>query len=247
MNPISVVIIAKNAQETIVECLESLCRFDEVVLYLNNTTDKTVELASTFSNVKIIEGEFIGFGPTKNKAAQYAKNSWILSLDSDEIILDPLFHELDVLTLDNKHTVYSLKRDNYFLGKHIRYSGWGNNRLIRLYNREVHAINANMVHEYVELNSSSVITIIKAPFKHLAITNINQLLSKTIQYSEIGSNNQKTCSFTIVIAKSLFAFFRTYIFQLGFLDGWRGFVIAVSNFNDRFFRYSKRYINCLKQ
>jgi hypothetical protein len=104
-----------------------------------------------------------------------------------------------------------------------------------------------MVHEYVELNSSSVITIIKAPFKHLAITNINQLLSKTIQYSEIGSNNQKTCSFTIVIAKSLFAFFRTYIFQLGFLDGWRGFIIAVSNFNDRFFRYSKRYINCLKE
>jgi glycosyltransferase involved in cell wall biosynthesis len=75
MNPISVVIIAKNAQETIVECLESLCRFDEVVLYLNNTTDKTVELASTFSNVKIIEGEFIGFGPTKNKAAQYAKTA----------------------------------------------------------------------------------------------------------------------------------------------------------------------------
>jgi glycosyltransferase involved in cell wall biosynthesis len=247
MTPISVVIIAKNAQETIVECLESLCRFDEVVLYLNNTTDKTVELASTFSNVKIIEGEFIGFGPTKNKAAQYAKNSWILSLDSDEIILDPLFHELDVLTLDNKHTVYSLKRDNYFLGKHIRYSGWGNNRLIRLYNREIHALNTNMVHEYVELNSSSVITIIKAPFKHLAITNINQLLSKTIQYSEIGSNNQKTCSFIIVIAKSLFAFFRTYIFQLGFLDGWRGFIIAVSNFNDRFFRYSKRYINCLKE
>jgi len=247
MNPISAVIIAKNAEESIVECLESLCRFDEVILYLNHTTDKTAELASTFSNVKIISGDFLGFGPTKNKAADFARNPWILSLDSDEMILEPLFQEINALSLENNHTVYSLKRDNYFLGEQVKHSGWGNDRLIRLYHKGVHRFNANMVHEYVELHHNSLIIPLKSPFKHLAITDINQFLTKVSHYSDIASNNQKTCSFTIVIVKSLFAFFRTFILQLGFLDGWRGFVIAVSNFNGKFFRYTKRYINCKKQ
>lgn len=247
MNKISVVIIAKNAEESISECLKSLNRFDEVILYLNNTTDKTSEIASTFSNVKIINGDFLGFGPTKNKASDFARNPWILSLDSDEMILDPLYKEINELSLDNDHAVYSLKRDNYFLGKQVRHSGWGNDRLIRLYHKGTHRFNANMVHEYIELNSLSEITKLKNPFKHLAITDINQFLTKVSHYSDIASNNQKTCSFTIVITKSLFAFFRTFILQLGFLDGWRGFVIAVSNFNGKFFRYTKRYINCKKQ
>lgn len=246
MNPISVVIIAKNSEESIRECLESLRLFDQVILYLNNTTDQTAEIASTFQNVIIINGEFIGFGPTKNKAASFARNSWVLSLDSDEMISDQLFHEISKLPLNNDHFLYSLKRDNYFLGKKIRFSGWGNDRLIRLYHKGIHHFNANMVHEHIELNSQSVVAPLKAPFKHLAITDINQFLSKVGHYSDIASKDKKTCYFSIVILKSCFAFFRTYILQLGFLDGWRGFVIAVSNFNGKFFRYTKRYINCKK-
>jgi len=242
----SVVIIAKNAEATIEETLQSLISFKDVVLYFNDSTDKTEEIAQKYANVTVVEGDFLGFGPTKNKAASYAANEWILSLDSDEVISDALTEELNSLKLENKKEVFVLKRDNYFLGKEIKYSGWGKDKLTRLYNRSDHQFNQNMVHEFVELKEDTIKTDLQNSFKHNAVQDINQFLQKVIKYSDLAAKDKKTCYFLMVVLKAQFAFFKTYVIQLGFLDGWRGFVIAISNFNGKFFRYTKRYINCQK-
>ena len=243
---ISCVIIAKNAETTIQETLDSLLSFNEVILYMNNSTDTTQEIAKKYANVKVIQGEFIGFGPTKNMACSYATNDWILSLDSDEVLLPNLLKELQTLELHNENEVFILKRDNYFLDKKIRFSGWGNDYLVRLYNKTKHQFNQNRVHEFIELTSHTKQIKLKNSFKHNAVQNINQFLFKIIHYSDLAAHNKKTCCFLTVLAKAKWAFFKTYILQLGFLDGWRGFVIALSNFNGKFFRYTKRYINCKK-
>jgi len=241
---ISVVIIAKDAQATIEETLQSLKAFDEVILYLNDSSDNTLLIAQSFQNVKVVEGEFRGFGDTKNHAASFASHDWILSLDSDEVILPDLLHEIETLVLDNLQKLYIIKRENYFLGKRIKHSGWGKDYLARLYHRKTHQFNSNKVHESIQTTSDTIKITLKNPFKHNAVTNINQFLQKIMRYSDLAAQNKKTCSFLVVIAKAHFAFFKSYILQLGFLDGWRGFVIAVSNFNGKFFRYTKRYINC---
>jgi len=244
INTISVVMIAKDAQETIQETLESLVNFSEVILYLNASNDATQQIAENFENVTIIQGEFIGFGDTKNKATTYANNNWILSLDSDEVIPPTLVEELSGLKLHNPKELFILKRENYFLNQKINYSGWGKDYLARLYHKEYHAFNSNIVHEFIESQEESIQNRLNAPFKHNAVSNINQFLHKVIKYSDLASKDKKTCSFLVVIAKAKFAFIKTYLLQLGFLDGWRGFVIAISNFNGKFFRYTKRYINC---
>ncbi len=244
MTPISVVIIAKNAQETIEETLQSLQSFSEVILYLNDSTDSTKEIAKQYRNVHIVEGEFEGFGPTKNRAATFAKNEWILSLDSDEVILPELLEEIAMLTLKNEKELFVLQRDNYFLNRHVKYSGWGKDYLVRIYNRTYHQFNAKMVHEKIEPKEDAKSTLLQHSFKHNAVQDVNQFLQKIIRYSDLAAKDQKTCSFLTVLLKANFAFFKTYFLQLGFLDGWRGFVIAVSNFNGKFFRYTKRYINC---
>jgi len=245
--PISAVIIAKNAQQTIEETLRSLQQFSEVILYLNDSTDDTGTIARSHPNVTIVEGAFEGFGPTKNRAASFAKNDWVLSLDSDEVILPELLEEIKGLRLENAKEVFVLKRDNYFLERHVRYSGWGKDYLVRIYNRSYHHFNAKMVHEKIEPEEDAVTTTLKNSFKHNAVQDINQFLYKVIKYSDLAAKDKKTCSFLIVLAKANFAFFKTYLLQLGFLDGWRGVVIAVSNFNGKFFRYTKRYINCKKK
>ena len=247
MIPISVVIMAKDAHETIDETLQSLQQFSEVVVYLNNSTDNTKNIAQMYSNTTIVEGEFEGFGPTKNRAASFAKNAWILSLDSDEVVLPKLLEEIKTLKLDKPKEVFILKRDNYFLDKHIRHSGWGKDRLVRIYNNTEHQFHNKMVHESVALTSDTIQTELQNSFKHNAVQDINQFLQKIIKYSDLAAKDQKTCSFLMVLLKANFAFFKTYFLQLGFLDGWRGFVIAISNFNGKFFRYTKRYINCKKQ
>ena len=246
IDTISVVIIAKNAELTIEETLKGLIAFEEVILYLNNSIDKTEEIANKYNNVTIIQGDFLGFGPTKNQAATYAENEWILSLDSDEVVLDALLEELKSLKLENKKEVFILKRDNYFLGKEVKFSGWGKDRLIRLYNKTQYQFNQNIVHEFIVFKDDTVKTELHNSFKHNAVQNINQFLQKVMKYSDLAAKDKKTCYFLTVVLKAQFAFFKTYIIQLGFLDGWRGFVIAVSNFNGKFFRYTKRYINCQK-
>ena len=140
---ISVVIMAKNAQETIALSLDSLKMFNEVILYLNDSTDDTEAIAREYDNVKIIEGTFIGFGETKNKAGEYAQNDWILSLDSDEILTPELIEEITAQDYKDINILFTLKRDNYFLGHKTQNS----DHIVRIYNRKNTQFNDNKVHE----------------------------------------------------------------------------------------------------
>ncbi|QHG91578.1 glycosyltransferase family 2 protein [Sulfurimonas sp. CVO] len=243
---ISCVIIVKNAAATIEHTLESLKSFEDVVLYDNGSTDSTIEIAKKYSNINLIQGKFSGFGPTKNRAATFAKNEWILSLDADETVSTSLIEELKHLKLDNAKEVFILKRDNYFLGKEVKHSGWGSDYLTRIYNKTYHNFNQNIVHEFVELKNETKKTKLKSSFKHNAVQDINSFLYKIASYSDLASKNKKTCCFLTVLLKAKWAFFKTYFLQLGILDGWRGFFIASTNAYSKFFRYTKRYINCKK-
>ena len=243
---ISCVIISQNSEATITETLDSLKPFSDVVIYSNNSTDNTETIIKNYNNVTLIKGEFLGFGPTKNKASEYAKNDWIFSLDSDETISYELLKELSQLDLKDTKEVFTLKRDNFFLNKEIKHSGWGKDFLTRIYNRTEHRFNNNMVHEFIETTQKTKESKLKHSFQHNAIQNVNQFLQKVIKYSDLAAKEKKTCSIVVVILKAHFAFFKTYILQLGFLDGWRGLVISISNFNGKFFRYLKRYLNCKK-
>lgn len=243
---ISCVIIAKDAEKTIQETLESLGDFEEIILYLNNSSDTTKEIAQNFNNVKIVEGEFFGFGPTKNKACEFATHDWILSLDSDETIPKELAKEIQALCLKNSNEVYQIKRDNYFLGKKVKYSGWGNDYLVRLFNRTKHQFNTNQVHEFVASQEYTELKKLKSSFKHNAVLHLNEFLFKMAKYSDLASQEKQTCSFVLVLLSAKWAFFKTYVIKLGFLDGWRGFFIAFTNCYSKFFRYTKRYINCKK-
>ncbi|MEA1879404.1 MAG: glycosyltransferase family 2 protein [Campylobacterota bacterium] len=240
INHISVVIMAKNAEETIDRSLASLGAFPEVILYLNDSTDMTETIASAYDNVKIVKGKFIGFGKTKNSATEYSRNDWILSLDSDEVLNEKLVNEIQSLDTENIKKIYRLKRDNYFLGHQTQ----SQDTITRLYNKKFTKFNDNAVHEKILHPKGAILHTLKQSFVHLNITNINQTLTKIIQYTDLGSENKKTCFFLIVIAKSLFAFFKTYIIQGNIIKGWVGFALAINSANKRYYKYLKQYIYC---
>ena len=237
---ISVVIMAKNAEETLKECLDSLTLFDEVVLYLNHSTDNTRSIAERYSNVHIVEGTFMGFGKTKNKAASYSKHPWILSLDSDEIMNDALINEISQLDFTRIHNIYKLKRDNYFLGRETQNS----NIIVRMYHKYYTQFDDNIVHEKIMIPKDAYVMTLKHSFKHLYILNINQTLKKIIHYTDLGSEGKQICFFSVVVAKTIFAFFKTYIVQGNILKGWVGYVLAVNSANKRHYKYLKQFIHC---
>lgn len=232
--------MAKNAEETIGKTLDSLGEFSEVILYLNNSTDTTENIASSYHNVKIVKGEFMGFGATKNRASEYSSNGWILSLDSDEILNEHLVSEIKNLDTENIKKIYKLKRDNYFLGHQTQ----SQDTITRLYNKNFTHFNDNAVHEKILHPEGSILSTLKHSFVHLNITNINQTLTKIIHYTDLGAQNKKTCFFIIVIAKALFAFFKTYIIQGNIVKGWVGFALAINSANKRYYKYLKQYIYC---
>jgi len=240
---ISVVIMAKNAEETIAESLDSLSLFDEVILYINNSTDKTEEIAKNYNNVKIIQGEFLGFGKTKNEAAKYSKYDWILSLDSDEILNKSLLNEMAELDFSDIKKVYKLKRDNYFLGHETQNS----NMIVRIYNKCYTQFDDSIVHEKIIVPEDASVVILKNSFKHLYVLHINQTLKKIIHYTDLGSEGKKTCFFSVVVAKSIFAFFKTYIIQGNIMKGWVGYALAVNSANKRHYKYLKQFIHCQEE
>ena len=142
MMNISAVMIVKNGAQTIRRSLESLRAFDDVVVYDNGSTDETVQIARQYPNVHLIEGYFDGFGTTKNRAADFSKHDWILSIDSDEVVDEELLHALQNKELDNR-TIYKVNSIAFYKDIQIRYSGWTHQKLRRLYNKTVTKFNNN--------------------------------------------------------------------------------------------------------
>ena len=241
IDKISVVIIAKDAQATIADCLESLKTFSEVILYLNNSTDKTEIIAQKFLNIKIIEGEFLGFGETKGIASQYAKNDWILSLDSDEVLSNDFILYLSKLNL-NSNKVYSILRVNYYKKQEIKHC-WGEDKIVRLYSRDKTNYNQSLVHEKVIVGNLEN-ELIEGVVKHYPYNSMSDFIIKADRYSSLFANDnvgKRESSPIKAFLNATYSFIRTYILKRGFLDGYAGLIIAVSHATNNFFKYMKLY------
>jgi len=236
---ISIVIITFNSEKTIFQTLKSLENFKEIIIYDSESVDKTVEIAKKFHNVRIFSGKFQGFGKTKNLALTFTSNNWVFSLDSDEFIDNNLEKEIINLDLSNSDTLFKIKRDNYVLEKKIRFSGIGDDWLVRIFNKDKYQFVEKAVHEYIKVKDKKLVQKLENSFSHTAVTDISQFLFKIAKYSELGVDlqNKKRYSIPNIFIKSAFSFFKTYILKFGFLDGWRGFLISVSNANGRFYKY----------
>ncbi|MCJ7555353.1 MAG: glycosyltransferase family 2 protein [Gammaproteobacteria bacterium] len=242
LGDITPVIIAHNAAATIADTLDSLASFPRVVVYENGSGDQTVEICQAYDNVHLVRGGFIGFGPTKNHAAELAETQWVLSLDSDEVLTSALLRSLDGADLSDQNVVYELDRHNFFIGRRVRHSGWGNDWLVRLYHRGAQRFNEVQVHEQVVAAPGARVRRLPGALNHAAITEIGQFLVKIDRYSELRrAEARRSYPLPIIVLKTVWAFFHTYVIRLGFLDGWRGMVIAVSDANGNFYKYIKIY------
>jgi glycosyltransferase involved in cell wall biosynthesis len=233
--------IVKDGEATLCECLDSLISFDEVIVYINNSKDNSKEIASSYANTKVIDGEFMGFGQTKNLASSYSSNSWILSLDCDEVLSEEFVKNLSNMTL-NIDTLYQINRTNYYGDIEIKYC-WGDDIITRLYNKDKTKFVDNSVHEYV-IEDGFAIEMLEGKVRHYPYSNISDFIVKLDRYSTIYANEnvgKKSSSPLKAILNGLYSFIKTYFFKRGFLDGYAGLVIAFSHFATNFYKYIKLY------
>jgi len=239
---ISAVVLAKNNEATIEKTLQALQGFEDVVVYDNGSSDTTKSIARSFGNVNLIEGEFKGFGWSKNTAASYAKNEWILVVDSDEVVDKTLYNTLQNTQLDPQ-TVYIINFRAFYKDIEVKHCGWNNQKIKRLYNKSVTKYNDNDVHEDIITDGLNT-QLLEGNMLHYSYQSIEQFVNKANTYSTLFAKNnvgKKSSSPTKAFFNGAYSFIKTYFFKQGFRDGYVGLVIAYSHMVTNFYKYIKLY------
>lgn len=239
---ISATILLKGAPKHLSDVLSALMPLDEVLIYDNGAYSEAIETCKRAENARIVEGPFLGFGPTHNKASNLAKNDWILSIDSDEVASPELVAEILSLNYDNC-AVYTISRKNRYQGQWIRGSGWWPDRALRLYNKKYTQFSNAYVHESIETAGMRVIPL-QNHLNHYSYDSISEFLVKMNSYSDLfasqwaGTKSSSPCKAAL---HGMFAFFKSYFLKAGFQDGYAGFLISAYNGHTTFYKYMKLY------
>jgi glycosyltransferase involved in cell wall biosynthesis len=239
---ICAVLITRDAEATIERAVASLREFSEVIVYDNGSTDRTRELSKAFPNVKLVVGEFFGFGPTRNHAVSLASRDWILSIDADEYLSDALLEQLRSIDLSDPKVAYAVERHNFFMGKVVRHGGWGKNWLVRVFNRRECRFTDALVHEKVRVPGHCETVRLEGPLWHQAVTDIDQVLQKISLYSELNRRDGgRVRSAGNIVLRMYWSFFKGYVLKAGFIEGWRGVAMATCDSMGTFCKHMKRY------
>ena len=241
MSKLSVILITKNEEHDLSDCLKSVSWADEIIICDSGSTDKTLEIAKQFTD-QVYSTDWPGFGPQKNRALDKASGDWVLSIDADERVSPELRDEIQkVLNSPNTVTAYSILRHSLYCGHEVRFGDWRGDRVIRLFQRGKARFSPSLVHESLQIEGS--VQKLKSPLIHHAFKDLAEVLSKIDHYSTLGALLQhqkgRSGSLTQALTHSLWTFFRGYFLRLGFFDGKAGFQLAVSNAEGCYYRYLK--------
>lgn len=238
---LSVIIITKNESNNISKCLESVAWATEIIVVDSGSEDDTVSICKKF-NANVVYNEWPGFGAQKNFALSLSTQPWVLSIDADEQVSPALQQEIQkVISSPGKLAAWRIPRLSSFCGQYISHSGWWPDHVTRLFHRDYARFTNDAVHEHVVVNGLT--GKLKQPLTHNSIQNLEQLLSKMNHYTSAGASmmNEKgiTSSLSKALLRAAWAFVRTYIIKLGFLDGKYGVMLAISTAESTYYRHIK--------
>jgi glycosyltransferase involved in cell wall biosynthesis len=251
---LSVTIITKNEEQHIKRCLESVNAVaDEIIVVDSGSTDKTQEICNSFSKVRFYHQDWLGFSRQKQMAIEKAQFDMILSLDADEALSDELTKEI----LKKKEVgffpldAFELKRLTHYCGKWIYHCGWYPDWQLRLFHREHCRWKSVPVHEHVICDSGVQLKRFENDIHHYSFNDLSDHVKRIDYYSSLGAEKIIQKSHRFLVFKGLvhgFArFFKTYITQRGFLDGYHGFCISMLSSWAVFLKYAKAKEKLLKE
>ena len=217
-----------NEEHNIVAAIKSVDFANEIMVIDSFSNDKTVELATPLVDT-ILQREYENSASQKNWAIPQAKHKWILLLDADERVTPELKKEI-IKIINSNSTIsgFWIRRENYFMRKKVRFSGWRKDKVIRLFKRDECKYENKNVH--AEIISDGEISMLKNKLIHNTFISKEAYLEKVRRYAKWQAKDYdkkvKTINTYHTIIKPLIRFFKHYIIQLGILDGYVGLTIS---------------------
>ena len=239
---LSVILITKNEEANLKDCLESVSFADEIIVVDSQSSDKTQEIARSFGAKLEITSDWPGFGPQKNRALNLATQDWVLSIDADERVTPELKQEiLATMASANAADCYAIPRSSWYCGRFMKHSGWYPDYVDRLFKRGSAKFSDHLVHERLLPTGSS--GKLKNHFLHYSYRDFSQVLKKVDVYSSAAAQQAykqgKKGGLGEALIHGFWAFFRTYVLRRGFLDGKHGLALAISNAATSYYKYLK--------
>ncbi len=247
-NPIklSVAIITLNEERNIERCIRSVQPVaDEIVVVDSHSTDRTKEICLSLG-VRFIENAFVDFVQQKNFALDQLSHEYVLSLDADELLSEPLQQEVMAIKQDCQFSAYRFNRLNNYCGQWIRHCGWYPDAKLRLWKRTDGRWGGSGIHESVILNDHVRTHHIGQDILHYSYRSVSDHIAQINKFTSMSAQayhqrGKKVFPVIHWIFYPLFTFLNRYIFHLGILDGSMGFVVCKSTAYAKYLKYLKLY------
>ena len=242
MSTLSVILIAKNEEDNIQECLSTVSWADEIVVVDAGSSDTTVKKAQAFTG-KVFVRPWEGYGAAKNYAMSQASSEWILWLDADERVTGALKDEIrrTIASPEDSTVAYSVPRKANFLGRWIRHCGWYPGRVTRLFRRGKGHFTDSKVHERLEIEGPQ--GNLSSDLLHYTDPTLSHYFEKFNKYTSLAaeelSEDDRQFGVGQITFRPLWTFIRMYFLKLGFLDGLPGFILCILSSLYVFTKYAK--------
>lgn len=234
-NMISVVILTKNEEKNILDCLESVLWADEAIIIDDNSEDRTVEVVKSLSNKKIkVYSRALNedFASQRNYALSKATKKWVLFIDADERVPNALREEINTFLIENGKTSningFFIKRKDIIWGKMLKYGEAGGIKLLR-FAKKNSGIWTGKVHETWQIEGS--VSEMENYLIHFPHQTVDEFLSEINFYTSLRARElyEKGIKGSVenIILYPKGKFLKNYFLKLGFLDGIEGFIFAI--------------------
>jgi glycosyltransferase involved in cell wall biosynthesis len=239
---ISAIVTSFNEEINIQECLESVLWADDVLLVDSFSTDRTVQIAQSLPNVRVVQHEYFGSAAQKNWAMDRSDGDWLLIVDADERVTGGLAREIrSVVDGSPDADQFAIRRQNIFIDRIIRHSGWSTDKVVRLIRRGTARYPNRRVH--ADIAPSGKAAVLESPLLHYTFRSFSQYLEKFHRYAEWGAaeafRKGKRPGIVQLCFRPAWRFFRMYVLQAGFLDGRHGFVLCALQAYGVFLKWAK--------
>ncbi len=239
---LSVIVIVKNEEDRIADCLDSVKSIaDEIIIFDSGSSDNTVEICKQYTDI-VFETDWPGYGKQKQRALDKASGKWVLSIDADERLTPALADEIQaVINSDADEVAFKMQWAVVAFGKQLNH-GRSARFVTRLFRREGARFSDDIVHEKVIFPQGKV-SKLKNRLLHYSIRDYEHLLSKSSLYAWLGGKKRYEKGVTGgglwgASIRAILVFFQIYILRLGFMDGSVGFLIAVNYSQGAFNKYA---------
>lgn len=238
--PLSVAIITLNAVSQLEACLQSVRFVDDIVVVDSGSTDGTPALAERYG-ARVIQQDWLGFGPQKQVAVEATRHNWVLCLDADERVTPELQAAIESALENPSTAAFRFPRCNRFLGRYLKHGEGYPDWSLRLFDRRQAHWSNDAVHEKVETNGR--VGELSGDLLHDSAESLAAYLTKQNRYTTLAAEMAlaagKRASFGRIAFSPLVRFIKFYFIRQGFRDGLPGLIHIVIGCFNSFMKYSK--------